>query len=200
MASAAKSSVTSGDGKGIVMSRVGQQPVQLPDKVTVEIDRNSVTIAGPKGELSQDFSPELTIRQDNGSIVVERPSDLRHHKALHGLTRALVSNMVIGVSEGFRKTLEIQGVGYQATMQGKNLQLRLGHSHDVIVEPPADIIFEVPQESRGTIIHVDGIDKQVVGQVAADIRGWRPPEPYKGKGVRYLGEYVRRKAGKAGKR
>lgn len=182
------------------MSRVGQQPVQLPDKVTVTIDRNSVTIAGPKGELSQDFSPELTIRQENGSIVVERPSDLRHHKALHGLTRALVSNMVIGVSEGFRKTLEIQGVGYQATMQGKNLQLRLGHSHDVVVEPPADVAFEVPQESRGTIIHVDGIDKQVVGQVAADIRGWRPPEPYKGKGVRYLGEYVRRKAGKAGKR
>ncbi len=200
MASVAKCSVTSGDGKGIDMSRVGQQPVQLPDKVTATIDRNSVTIAGPKGELSQDFSPELTIRQDNGSIVVERPSDLRHHKALHGLTRALVSNMVIGVSEGFRKTLEIQGVGYQATMQGKNLQLRLGHSHDVIVEPPADITFEVPQESRGTIIHVDGIDKQVVGQVAADIRGWRPPEPYKGKGVRYLGEYVRRKAGKAGKR
>ena len=200
MASAAKSSVTSGDGKGIDMSRVGQQPVQLPNKVTATIDRNSVTIAGPKGELSQDFSPELTIRQENGSIVVERPTDLRHHKALHGLTRALVSNMVIGVSEGFRKTLEIQGVGYQATMQGKNLQLRLGHSHDVIVEPPADITFEVPQESRGTIIHVDGIDKQVVGQVAADIRGWRPPEPYKGKGVRYLGEYVRRKAGKAGKR
>ena len=182
------------------MSRVGQQPVQLPDKVTVTIDRNSVTIAGPKGELSQDFSPELAIRQENGSIVVERPSDLRHHKALHGLTRALVSNMVIGVSEGFRKTLEIQGVGYQASIQGKNLQLRLGHSHDVIVEPPANITFEVPQESRGTIIHVDGIDKQVVGQVAAVIRGWRPPEPYKGKGVRYLGEYVRRKAGKAGKR
>lgn len=200
MASVAKSCVTSGDGKGIVMSRVGQQPVQLPDKVTVKIDRNSVTIAGPKGELSQDFSPELTIRQDNGSIVVERPSDLRHHKALHGLTRALVSNMVVGVSEGFRKTLEIQGVGYQATMQGKKLQLRLGHSHDVIIEPPADITFEVPQDSRGTIIHVDGIDKQAVGQVAADIRGWRPPEPYKGKGVRYLGEYVRRKAGKAGKR
>ena len=200
MASVAKSCVTSGDGKGIDMSRVGQQPVQLPEKVTVKIDRNSVTVAGPKGELSQDFSPDLTIRQDNGSIVVERPSDLRHHKALHGLTRALVSNMVVGVSKGFRKTLEIQGVGYQATLQGKNLQLRLGHSHDVIIEPPADISFEVPQESRGTIIHVDGIDKQVVGQVAADIRGWRPPEPYKGKGVRYLGEYVRRKAGKAGKR
>ena len=170
--------------------------MQLPDKVTAIIDRNSVTIAGPRGELSQEFSPELTIRQANGAIVVERPSDQRHHKALHGLTRALVSNMVVGVSEGFRKTLEIQGVGYQAAMQGKNLQLRLGHSHDIVIEPPANTSFEVPQDSRGTIIHVDGIDKQVVGQVAADIRGWRPPEPYKGKGVRYLGEYVRRKAGK----
>jgi len=174
--------------------------VRLPDKVTAKIDRNTVTIAGPKGELTQDFSPELTIRQDNGSIIVERPSDLRHHKALHGLTRALVANMVAGVSQGFRKTLEIQGVGYQAALQGVNLQLRLGHSHDVVIEPPANIKFDVPQDSRGTIIHVDGIDKQVVGQVAADIRGWRPPEPYKGKGVRYLGEYVRRKAGKAGKR
>lgn len=182
------------------MSRVGKQPVPLPDKVTVKIDRNTVTVTGPKGETRQDFSPEMTIRQENGSIIVERPSDLRHHKALHGLTRALVSNMVIGVSAGFRKTLEIQGVGYQASLQGKNLQLRLGHSHEVIVEPPENITFEVPQESRGAIIHVDGIDKQVVGHVAAEIRGWRPPEPYKGKGVRYLGEYVRRKAGKAGKR
>ncbi|MYE27182.1 MAG: 50S ribosomal protein L6 [Chloroflexi bacterium] len=182
------------------MSRVGQQPVQLPEKVTAQIDRNTVTIAGPKGELRLDFNPDLTIRQENGSVIVERPSDLRHHKALHGLTRALVSNMVEGVSQGFRKTLEIQGVGYQASMQGDSLQLRLGHSHDVIVEPPANITFDVPQDSRGTIIHVDGIDKQVVGQVAADIRGWRPPEPYKGKGVRYSGEYVRRKAGKAGKR
>ena len=200
MASAAKSCVTFGDGKEDDMSRVGQQPVQLPEKVTVKIDRNTVTIAGPKGELTRDFSPELAIRQDNGSIIVERPSDLRHHKALHGLTRALVANMVQGVSEGFRKTLEIQGVGYQAALQGVKLQLRLGHSHDVVIEPPANIKFDVPKESRGTIIHVDGIDKQVVGQVAADIRGWRPPEPYKGKGVRYLGEFVRRKAGKAGKR
>ena len=182
------------------MSRVGRQPVALPDKVTVAIDRNTVTVSGPKGEVSFDFSPEMTIRQENGSVIVERPSDLRHHKALHGLTRALVSNMVVGVSQGFRKTLEIQGVGYQASLQGQNLQLRLGHSHDVVVEPPANVTFEVPKESRGTIIHVDGIDKQVVGQVAANIRGWRPPEPYKGKGVRYQGEYVRRKAGKAGKR
>ena len=182
------------------MSRIGKQPVPLPDKVTATIDRNSVTISGPKGEPTQDFSPDLAIRQENGSIVVERPSHLRHHKALHGLTRALLANMVAGVSQGFRKTLEIQGVGYQASLQGKSLQLRLGHSHEVLVEPPANITFDVPQDSRGAIIHVDGIDKQVVGQVAADIRGWRPPEPYKGKGVRYLGEYVRRKAGKAGKR
>ncbi len=182
------------------MSRIGKQPIPLPDKVTVQIDKTSVTVKGPKGQLSQDFNPEMTIRQDNGSLIVERPSDLRHHKALHGLTRALLANMVIGVSDGYRKTLEIQGVGYQAALQGKNLQLRLGHSHEIVVEPPGDISFDVPQESRGSIIHVDGIDKQVVGQIAAEIRGWRPPEPYKGKGVRYLGEYVRRKAGKAGKK
>lgn len=182
------------------MSRIGKQPVILPDKVTVTIEKNSVSVNGPKGQLSQDFNPEMKIRQDNGSLIVERPSDLRHHKALHGLTRALLVNMVTGVSQGYRKTLEIQGVGYQATLQGKNLQLRLGHSHEIIVEPPKDIAFDVPKDSRGSIIHVDGINKQVVGQVAADIRGWRPPEPYKGKGVRYLGEYVRRKAGKAGKK
>lgn len=182
------------------MSRIGKQPVVLPDQVTVAIDKNSVTVRGPKGELSQDFSPEMTIRQDNGTLIVERPTDLRHHKAMHGLTRALLANMVTGVSKGYRKTLEIQGVGYQAILQGKNLQLRLGHSHEIIVEPPENISFDVPKESRGSIIHVDGINKQVVGQVAADIRGWRPPEPYKGKGVRYFGEYVRRKAGKAGKK
>ncbi len=182
------------------MSRIGKQPITLPEKVSVKIDRSSVIVEGPKGQLSQDFNPEMTIRQDNGSLIVERPSDLRHHRALHGLTRALLANMVLGVSEGYRKTLQIQGVGYQATLQGNNLQLRLGHSHEIVVEPPADITFDVPQDSRGSIIHVDGIDKQVVGQVAADIRGWRPPEPYKGKGVRYLGEHVRRKAGKAGKK
>ena len=182
------------------MSRIGKQPITLPDKVSAKIDRSSVIVDGPKGQLSQDFNPEMTIRQDNGSLIVERPSDLRHHRALHGLTRALLANMVLGVSEGYRKTLQIQGVGYQATLQGNNLQLRLGHSHEIVVEPPADITFDVPKDSRGSIIHVDGIDKQVVGQVAADIRRWRPPEPYKGKGVRYLGEHVRRKAGKAGKK
>lgn len=181
------------------MSRIGKQPVVLPDKVTVDIVKNAVTVKGPKGQLAQSFNPDMTIRQENGALVVERPSDLRHHKALHGLTRALLANMVTGVSQGYRKTLQIQGVGYQAILQGKNLQLRLGHSHEILVEPPQNISFDVPKDSRGSIIHVDGIDKQVVGQVAAEIRKWRPPEPYKGKGVRYLGEYVRRKAGKAGK-
>ena len=184
----------------MLMSRIGKQPIALPDKVSVNIDRNAITVTGPKGKLSQEFNPEMRIRQDNGRLIVERPSDQRHHRALHGLTRALLANMVQGVSQGYRKTLQIQGVGYQASLQGKNLQLRLGHSHDVVVEPPADISFDVPKDSRGSLIHVDGIDKQVVGQVAANIRGWRPPEPYKGNGVRYLGERVRRKAGKAGKK
>ena len=182
------------------MSRVGKQPITLPDKVSVVINRNAITVSGPKGNLSNEFNPEMCIRQDQDRLIVERPSDQRHHRALHGLTRALLANMVQGVSQGYRKTLQIQGVGYQASLQGKNLQLRLGHSHDVIVEPPTDVSFDVPKDSRGSLIHVDGIDKQVVGQVAADIRGWRPPEPYKGKGVRYLGERVRRKAGKAGKK
>lgn len=182
------------------MSRIGKQPVTVPAKVEVKIQKNTVTVKGPKGELTETFSPDITIKMDGSDVVIERPSDLRHHKALHGLTRALLSNMVTGVSEGFRKTLRIEGVGYQATLQGKNLQLRLGHSHEVVVEPPADVSFDVPKDSRGTLIHVDGIDKQVVGQIAANIRGWRPPEPYKGKGVRYIDEHVRRKAGKAGKK
>ena len=182
------------------MSRIGKQPIVLPEKVTVEIDRNAVVVSGPRGQLSREFSPEITIRQDNGSLIVERGTDQRHHRALHGLTRALLANMVTGVSAGFRKTLQIHGVGYQASLQGSNLQLRLGHSHEIVVEPPPHISFDVPKESRGSLIHVDGIDKQVVGQVAANIRRWRPPEPFKGKGVHYLGEHIRRKAGKAGKR
>jgi large subunit ribosomal protein L6 len=182
------------------MSRIGKQPIVKPKNVDVKINKTTVTVKGPKGQLSETFSPDMTIKLDGDVIVIERPSDLRHHKALHGLTRALLSNMVQGVSEGFRKTLRIEGVGYQASLQGKNLQLRLGHSHDVVVEPPENVTFEVPKESRGTVIHIDGIDKQAVGQVAANVRSWRPPEPYKGKGVRYEGEYVRRKAGKAGKK
>jgi large subunit ribosomal protein L6 len=182
------------------MSRIGKQPIALPNKVEVNIQKTTVTVKGPKGQLVDTFSPDMTIKLDNGVIVIERPSDLRHHKALHGLTRALLSNMIQGVSEGFRKTLQIQGVGYQASLEGKNLKLRLGHSHDVVVVPPENVTFEVPKDSRGTVIHIDGIDKQAVGQVAANVRSWRPPEPYKGKGVRYENEHVRRKAGKAGKK
>lgn len=182
------------------MSRIGKQVIVLPNKVEVKIQKTTVTVKGPKGELVETFSPDMTIKLENNEIVVSRPTDLRHHKALHGLTRALLSNMVQGVSEGFRKTLRIEGVGYQAAVDGKNLQLKLGHSHDVVVEPPENISFDVPKDSRGTVIHIDGIDKQTVGQVAANVRGWRPPEPYKGKGVRYADEQIRRKAGKAGKK
>ncbi len=179
------------------MSRIGRQPVTLPDKVQVTIDGSAVTVTGPKGTLSQSFHPDMTIRQEDGQLIVERPTDQRHHRALHGLTRALLNNMVIGVSQGFRRVLEIQGVGYTAQMEGQTLVMRLGFSHDVRVEPPPHVTFAV--EDRGRFIIVEGIDKQVVGQVAAEIRAWRPPEPYKGKGVRYQDEHVRRKAGKAGK-
>jgi len=182
------------------MSRIGKQPIALPNKVEVKVQKTTVTVKGPKGELVETFSPDMTIKVENNEIVIERPTDLRHHKALHGLTRSLLSNMVQGVSEGFRKTLRIEGVGYQAAVQGNNLQLKLGHSHDVVVEPPENISFDVPKDSRGTIFHIDGIDKQTVGQIAANVRGWGPPEPYKGKGVRYADEQIRRKAGKAGKK
>lgn len=183
------------------MSRIGKQPIELPAKVEVKINVNEVTVKGPKGELTRTFNPDMTISLEDGVLTVTRPGDLRHHKALHGLTRALLANMVTGVSEGFRKTLTIEGVGYQAGMQGDNLELKVGMSHEVIVEPPdSNTTFDVPKESRGRTIHIDGIDNEVVGQIAAIIRGWRPPEPYKGKGIRYEGEYVRRKAGKAGKK
>lgn len=182
------------------MSRIGRKPISIPDKVEVKVNRNEVTVKGPKGELSTSFDPAMSIAVEDGVINISRPTDERHHKALHGLTRALLQNMITGVSEGFRKSLRIEGVGYQATMVGQNLSLRVGHSHDVVIEPPENITFDVPKESRGTVIHIDGIDKQVVGQVAADVRGWRPPEPYKGKGIRYSDEYVRRKAGKAAKK
>ena len=183
------------------MSRIGKKPIDLPEKVDIKINVNEVTVKGPKGELTRTFNPDMAIKMEDGTLVVERPSDLRHHKALHGLTRALLANMVTGVSEGFRKTLEIEGVGYQAIMQGKDLELRVGLSHEVIINPPDnDTTFEVPKDSRGRVIHIDGIDNEVVGQIAAEIRGWRPPEPYKGKGIRYQGEYIRRKAGKAGKK
>lgn len=183
------------------MSRIGKQLITLPAKVEVTIKKNEVTVKGPKGELNRIFHPDMQVTLEDGVLSVTRPTDQRHHRALHGLTRALLANMVAGVSEGFRKTLEIEGVGYQALMQGKNLELKVGLSHEVIVEQPdSNTTFEIPKESRGRIIHIDGIDKEVVGQIAAVIRGWRPPEPYKGKGIRYSGEYVRRKAGKAGKK
>jgi large subunit ribosomal protein L6 len=182
------------------MSRIGKKPIPLPDKVEVKIDQQRLTVKGPKGELSHDVHPDITVKQEAGDLVVTRPSDERQHRALHGLTRALVANMVTGVSEGFRRSLRIEGVGYQAELRGSDLVLKLGYSHEIVMEPPdGNTTFEVPKDDRGRLIHVDGIDKQVVGQVAANIRGMRPPEPYKGKGVRYDGEYIRRKAGKAGK-
>jgi len=179
------------------MSRIGKQPIPIPEKVQVTIDGMDVTVKGPKGTLSQSFHPDITIAEEDGQLVVTRPTDQRHHRSLHGLTRALLNNMVVGVSDGFQKVLEIHGVGYSAAMEGQTLVMKLGFSHDVPVEPPQDVSFAV--EDRGRTIIVEGIDKQVVGQVSANIRGWRPPEPYKGKGVRYRGEYVRRKAGKTGK-
>lgn len=182
------------------MSRIGKKPITLPAKVEVEIKKNEVTVKGPKGSLTTTIHPDMSVKLEDGVLNVERPSELRHHKALHGLTRSLLANMVTGVSTGFRRSLVIEGVGYQATMRGNNLELKVGFSHDVVIEPPENITFEVPSEQRGRLIHIDGIDKQVVGQVAANVRGWRPPEPYKGKGIRYSDETIRRKAGKAGKK
>lgn len=178
------------------MSRIGKQPVPVPSGVDVTIDGQTVTVKGPKGELSQSFSDVLAIALEDGAVVVTRPDDSREAKSLHGLTRTLISNMVVGVSEGYAKNLEIVGVGYRAALNGSNLELALGFSHPVVVTPEPGITFEVPAPNR---ITVRGIDKQRVGQVASEIRAWRKPEPYKGKGVRYEGEYVRRKLGKAAK-
>lgn len=179
------------------MSRVGKKPIPIPDKVQVNIDGTEVTVKGPKGELYHKFPVEMTIKQEDGQIVVERPSDQRQHRALHGMTRALIANMVTGVSTGYVRVLEIEGVGYRAEMRGDTLVMFLGYSHDIPIEPPANVKFEV--EERGRIVRIHGIDKQVVGELAAYVRKLRPPEPYLGKGVRYQGEYIRRKAGKAGK-
>lgn len=183
------------------MSRIGNRPIDLPDKVDVKIDGSHVRVKGPKGELEMNAHPEMIVKMADGQVIVKRPTDEKRHRALHGLTRALIANMVTGVSKGFRRTLEIEGVGYQAQMQGSSLNLKLGFSHEVVVDPPdSNTKFDVPKESRGRVIHIDGIDKQVVGQLAANIRELRPPEPYKGKGVRYQGEHIIRKAGKAGKK
>jgi large subunit ribosomal protein L6 len=180
------------------MSRIGKKPVPIPDKVTVSIEGQHVTVKGPKGELSLDVHPEITVAQEEGNLIVTRPSDERHHRALHGLMRALVSNLVDGVSQGFMRSLTVEGVGYSGEIRGKDLVMRLGYSHEIVVNPPENITFEV--EGRNpTTVRVRGIDKQVVGQVAANIRKLRPPEPYLGKGVRYSDEVIRRKAGKTGK-
>lgn len=178
------------------MSRIGKQPIPVPSGVEVKIDGSTVTVKGPKGELTQTFTDILSISLDEGQILVTRPDDGREARSLHGLTRTLIANMVTGVSDGYSKNLEIVGVGYRATLKGKDLELALGFSHPVVVTPEAGITFDVPAPNK---ITVSGIDKQRVGQVAAEIRAWRKPEPYKGKGVRYEGEYVRRKLGKAAK-
>jgi large subunit ribosomal protein L6 len=179
------------------MSRIGKAPIQLPKDVKVDIRGTAVTVTGPKGKLEQSLHPEMKLTLDGNVVTVVRPTDSRRHRALHGLTRALLNNMVVGVSNGFSKVLEIEGVGYRAAMEGKNLVLNVGYSHPITFEPPANVEFAV--EDRSKTVIVSGIDKQVVGELAARIRKTRPPEPYKGKGVRYRGEYVRRKAGKAGK-
>jgi large subunit ribosomal protein L6 len=178
------------------MSRIGKMPVTVPSGVDVKVDGTQVTVKGSKGELSREFTDRVNFTMDDGVITVAREDDTRESRALHGLSRALLSNMVVGVSEGFSKVLEIQGVGYRASLKGSDIELLVGFSHPVNVRAPKGITFEVPEPTR---IVVSGIDKEQVGQVAADIRKVRPPEPYKGKGIRYAGEYVRRKAGKAGK-
>jgi large subunit ribosomal protein L6 len=175
------------------MSRIGKLPIDIPSGVEVQVDNGLVRVKGPKGELSQTVSRDLSFERDDSKLLVKRPTDRGEHKALHGLTRSLVFNMVHGVTEGFEKRLEIQGVGYRATLRGNTLELALGYSHPVRVEAPDGIDFEVPVPTQ---IVVRGIDKQQVGEIAAQIRKLRPPEPYKGKGVRYAGEYVARKVGK----
>ena len=178
------------------MSRIGRLSIAVPAGVEVTLDGSRVTVKGPKGELSREVAPELRVVRDDGVLRVERPSDDKRSRELHGLTRTLVSNMVVGVTTGFRKGLEITGVGYRAQKVGERLQLNLGYSHPIEIEPPSGITFEVENPTRLAVV---GIDKELVGHVAARIRATRKPEPYKGKGVRYAGEVIRRKAGKAGK-
>ena len=178
------------------MSRVGRMPIPVPEKVKVEIDGCRVTVHGPGGELSREIAAGMELRLENNQVLVSRAGDSPRERALHGLTRALIANMVTGVDSGFSKMLELHGVGYRGEMRGPNLVLSLGYSHPVEVPPPDGITFQMEGTGR---LRVLGRDKEQVGQVAADIRALRPPEPYKGKGIRYAGEYVRRKAGKAGK-
>jgi large subunit ribosomal protein L6 len=178
------------------MSRIGRLPIPVPAGVDVKIDGSDVTVNGPKGTLHRTLHPEMGISREDGTLVVTRPSEQKVHKQLHGLTRTLVNNMVVGVTTGYRKGLEITGVGYRAVLVGKKLQLSLGYSHQIEIEPPEGITFELESPIRLAVV---GIDKELVGQMAAKVRATRKPEPYKGKGVRYAGEVIRRKAGKAGK-
>ena len=178
------------------MSRIGRLPIPVPSGVDVTINGRNVTVTGPKGSLSRALHPDMTVSREDGTIVVTRPTEQKTHKQLHGLTRTLVNHMVIGVTDGYRKGLEITGVGYRAALSGRKLQLNLGYSHQIEIDPPEGITFEVENPTRLAVV---GIDKELVGQIAAKVRATRKPEPYKGKGVRYAGEYIRRKAGKAGK-
>ena len=177
------------------MSRIGKKPIPIPAGVTVTVDGSTVRVKGPKGELSQTFRPEVRVRVDDGRVVVDRVADSKTHRAMHGLTRALIANMVEGTVSGYRKTLELVGVGYRAEKKGNVLVLNVGYSHPVEYPEPEGMTISTPNP---TTVVIEGIDKQRVGQVAAEIRSVRPPEPYKGKGIRYQGEQVRRKAGKAG--
>ena len=178
------------------MSRIGRMPIAVPAGVDVKIDGSTVTVKGPKGTLTRTVSSNITVTLDNGVITVTRPNDLKENRSLHGLTRTLIANMVVGVNEGFKKELEINGIGYRAAKQGKDLVLNIGYSHDVIMPETNGITVEVPAPNK---IIISGPDKQKVGQFAAEVRGKRPPEPYKGKGIKYIDEVIRRKEGKAGK-
>lgn len=181
------------------MSRIGKMPITLPKGVTIDIQGSEVTVKGAKGSLTNRFNRDMSFSNEDGVLTVARPTDSRQHRAIHGLTRALLNNMVLGVSEGFEKKLDVQGVGYRAEMSGTKLVLHVGYSHPVEIAAPEGSSVKFVVEDRGRTITVTGIDKQIVGEVSAKIRKVRPPEPYKGKGIRYMGEYVRRKAGKAGK-
>jgi len=179
------------------MSRIGRQPVVIPAGVSIAVDGQTVTVKGPKGELSHTVAAPITVAQEDGNLTVARPDDERQSRSLHGLTRTLINNMVIGVTEGYEKKLEIHGTGYRVLARGANLEFALGYSHPITIEPPAGITFAVETQTR---FSVQGIDKQLVGEVAANIRKLRKPDPYKAKGVRYAGEHIRRKVGKAGKK
>jgi len=177
------------------MSRIGKKPIAIPEQVQVKVENSTITVKGPKGLLTQELPPPITVEQEQGQLMVKRPSDIVEHRALHGLTRTLIQNMITGVTEGFTRRLELVGVGYRANLQGKKLTLNVGLSHPVVFEAEENIEFEVPGPTQ---IIIKGIDKQQVGNLAAVIRKVHPPEPYKGKGIRYAGEQVRRKVGKAG--